>query len=341
MMPRTGDRSDGALVVAFVLALGLILGVGPAAVRAQQGGAATSSAANASAAQGLTYMFTVTGHGLNAQGKANDFQMMASARVIGDQEWIQFFDPADREVESADAPQVPNKPMYYGNGAYYLMRRGIDTLTVVSPEKKKYAELPGNAAASAMFGNLLKVQLADPAISVARVQPDTMVEGLQTHHWRVTDDHTMKTSLLGISSSQHVHSTAEYYFAPELANDFNPFLESQQALALMGSKDYGAKLQAALGQMDHGVPVLFVWRTTTSDSRGQGTTILVNRVTNVTPGDVPATLFAIPAGYQKTKQDAIPAERAGLPDTLTTAAAGTPNSTPPKKSLLGKVLKAF
>jgi hypothetical protein len=302
----------------------------------------TPGAATPQATPGLTYTFTVISHGLNAEGQANDFQMMAGARLIGDQDWIQYFDPTDRQVEQSETPQVPNKPMYYGHGAYYLVKRGVDTITVVTPSVKKYFQLPGSATAGAMFGNLLKVQLADPAISVQRIQPDTMVEGLQTHHWRVTDDHSMKTSLLGISSSQHIHSIADYYFAPDLAGDFNPFLQAQQALALMGSKDYADKLQAALAQMDHGVPVLFVWRTMTTDNRGQGTSILVNRVTNLTPGDVPASLFVIPAGYQMSKHETMPAEKAGLPDTLTTAAAGATRSNPGKpKGLVGKVLKVF
>jgi hypothetical protein len=302
----------------------LVAPLAAALITAAVASAQTPSAPAQPTNQGLSYTFTLTGHGLNAEGKANDFEMIGNARLFGGDEWIQFADPRDRPSEATSPPQVPNKPMYFGNGAYYLATRGVDTLTVVSPAKRKYCELPGNAAAGKMFGDLLKVQLTDPVIAVQRIQPDTTVEGVQTHHWRVTDDHTMKTSLLGISSSQHIHSTADYYYATQLASDFNPFLQPQQALALMGSADYSAKLQAALGQMDHGVPILLVWRTTTTGNRGQGTTILVDRLTNVSKGEVSPTLFALPAGYQKVSQNSIPSVRAGLPDTLTTAGARAP-----------------
>jgi hypothetical protein len=283
------------------------------------------------------YTFTITSHGLNADGAANDYQMIASARLSGDREWIQFFDPTDSQVDTGTYRSVPNKPMYYGDGAYYLAKRGIDSMTVVSVAHKKYFDLPGVVRASSMMGGLLSLQLTDPTITVSRIQPDTMVEDVRTHHWRIIDDHTMKTSVLGISSSQQVHSTVDFYFAAELAEDFNPFFQDLQALALSGSKQYGDQMHAALGQLDKGTPILTVWRSTTTDNRGRGTSVLVHSITNVLPDDVPAKLFEIPAGYAKSSMNAVRAVKAGLPDSLTATTAAPP----PNKGLPGKVPKVF
>ena len=96
-------------------------------------------------------------------------------------------------------------------------------------------------------------------------------------------------------------------------------------------------MQAALGQMDKGTPILTVWRSTTTDNRGHGTSVLIHRITNVLPDDVPSTLFEIPAGYAKTSMDAVRAVKAGLPDSLTATTAVPPA----KKGLLGNVLKVF
>ena len=279
---------------------------------------------------GLSYTFTITHHGLNADGRAADYEVVGSTQLVGDQVWIQYFEPPQSASNGIpDADRRADPPKHYGYGAYYLFTRGSTVMTVVSPSKKKYFTLD-QATALQGFNKTIHVTLNNATITVARIQPDTMIDEVATQHWRLVDDHQEKVSVIGISSSSDVHSTIDYYFAPDLRTDFNPFLRTDDLITLAGPGDYATKMRAALDQMGSGIPVLSIERRTA----GKGVpSSLVKRITSVSRGDVPATLFVVPTDFQKSNNDAgIAQEPAWLPDSLTTPL--------PKKEpgLLSKVL---
>jgi hypothetical protein len=280
----------------------------------------TSAPAPATSAAGdhaLTYTLTITSHGLNADGKAMDYEMMATEQLAGDNARITFFDPTVTEPPDGGAPQTQARPKFYGHGAYYLVRRGGSTITVVSPAKKKYFELPGDQAAQQSLGKLLHMQLSNVTIGVERIQPDTGVQEMQAHHWRITDTHTQKVSVLMISATSHVQVVMDYYMVPEFKEDIDPFVHVGGILTYVGSQEYTTKMQAALAQMEPGIPILAVERTTSTDNRGSGQSILVARVTNISRDTVPASAFAIPADYTKANHEVVPAEDVGYPSSTT------------------------
>ena len=55
----------------------------------------SSAAEGANANEVLTYTFTVTSNGLTADGKANDFEEMATEQVSDDNARITYFEPTD------------------------------------------------------------------------------------------------------------------------------------------------------------------------------------------------------------------------------------------------------
>ena len=174
-----------ARAAVMMLTLGSLQAVVPGAMSGQ------SAAAGAAASGQGTHVHVLDHKPRSERRRCGErLSMIASARLSGDREWIQFFDPTDTQVDTGTYRSVPNKPMYYGDGAYYVAKRGVDTLTVVSVTHKKYFDLPGVVRASSMMGGLLTLQLTAPTITVSRIQPDTMVEDVQTHHWRIIDDHT-------------------------------------------------------------------------------------------------------------------------------------------------------
>jgi hypothetical protein len=283
--------------------------------------ATPAPAGNAGAPVGhaLTYTLTITSHGLNADGKAIDYEEMATEQLAGDNARITFFDPTLTEPPDGGAPQVQGRPKFYGHGAYYLVRRGDSTITVVSPAQKKYFELPGDQAAEQSLGKLLHMQLSNVTIGVERIQPDTGVQEMQAHHWRITDTYTQKVSVLLISATSHVQWVMDYYMAPDFKDDIDPFVHVGGILTYVGSQEYRTKMQAALAQMEPGVPILSVERMTSTDNRGAGQSVLVSRVTNISRDTVPASVFAIPADYTKSKHEVLPAEDAGYPSSTTPA----------------------
>ena len=309
----------------------------PPATPLQQATVGTS----ASADEVLTYTFTITGSGLNAEGKANDFEEIATEQLSGDNARITFFEPSNpADGGSEGREQVGSKPMFYGRGSYYLVKRGVPTTTIVAPSKKKYFEMMGNDAAEQAMGKLLHVELSDIAIGLQRVQPDTSIQEMQAHHWRITESYTQKVKVLLLSSTQHIQKVTDYYFVPELRDDVNPFIQVGGIFVHTGSDEYRTKMQASVAQVEPGVPLFSVARTTTTDGRGAGNAIRVTRITNLSREPAAPDLFVIPAGYEKSDKEVIPAEKAGLPSNTTPAiSAGQTGSTQGNQSIIGAAAK--
>lgn len=317
-------------------ACALVLAAGKATAQAQAT-TAPKGGTGSSADHALTYTLTITSHGLNADGKAIDYEMMATEELAGDDARITFFDPTVTAPPDGGAEQVHTRPKFYGHGAYYLVKRGAPTMTVVSPAKKKYFDLPGDQAAEQSLGKLLHMQLSDVAIGVEHIQPDTSVQDMQAHHWRITDTHTQKVSVLLLTATSHVQAVMDYYFVPDFKRDIDPFVHVGGILTNVGSQEYRTKMQAALAQVDSGVPILSVERTTSTDSRGAGQSVLVYRVTNISRDPVSPDRFAIPPGYEKSNHEVVPAEDAGYPSSVTPAlSAGEANSTMPSAGQAAK-----
>jgi hypothetical protein len=298
----------------------------PAATPTKQS-APSDKPATAVANAPISYTMTITSHGLNAEGKPLDFEMIATEQLLGDNARITFFDAANDAPPDGSPQQTAGRPMFYGHGSYYLVKRGAPTITVVSPTKKKYFELQGNEAAEQAVGKVLHVQLSDATIAAQRVQPDTSVQELQAQHWRITDSHTQKVTVLVISATSQIQNVMDYYFVPELKGDVNPFVHVGGIMIGAGSDDYRTKMQTALAAMPTGVPILSVERMTSTDKRGAGNSILITAMTNVSRDSLTPDLFEIPAGYEKSNHEVIPAEKAGYPASVTqgTTADQNPN----------------
>jgi hypothetical protein len=269
------------------------------------------------AAPGLSYTFTITHHGLNGDGRAADYEVAASVQELGDKIWVQYFEPPQNADNNAapDADRRAPAPKHYGYGAYYLFDRGSTVMTVVSPAQKKFFELD-QAAALQGFNKEIHVSFSDASIAVSRVQPDTMIDEVMAQHWHVVDDHSERITVVGLSSSTKVHAVADYYLVPDLRQDFNPFLRTDDYITLAGPGDYSTKMRAALDQMGPGIPVLYVERRTAGKDAQSS---MVKRITSITRSDIPPSLFVIPAGVEKVTNGAgMGEEPAWLPDSLTT-----------------------
>jgi hypothetical protein len=169
--------------------------------------------------------------------------------------------------------------------------------------------------------NIVKVEMTNVHVDADRVQPDTTVDSYKTEHYRMTQQYHMKMSVAFIHSENDVSSVLDYYYASQFDDLINPYMSSGWSSSgnFFNNADYTTQLKAASSKLHHGVPVLMVMHSTTTDKKGKatsGTTTM--HTTNLMRADIPASTFEIPAGYTKYEppQQAASAQDANAqPDT--------------------------
>jgi len=190
--------------------------------------------------------------------------------------------PTPRTAPSGDKP-----PMLVP-GTYSLGKKGSDTTFLLDPSQKKYWIV---VAPTGQKG-IGHVEYTNVVVSAQRVQPDSSIEGIPVQHWRVIDN-----AVLGGTTSSK--STYDIYSAPEFgtsltAGQFSPSTLAQST----GDSAYGAKRYAAFAQAMPGVSLLMRTQTQIQVKQGKPMSMgMIMRATNISRGDPPASVFAMPAGY--------------------------------------------
>jgi len=247
---------------------------------------------------GLTYTITMTTAGTTAKGQPMNTTTMAHAQIAGDQLRMDWVAPPN-------APAAPVNPFMniMGPGTYWIASKGASTLTIVDPSKKQYFTMNTGGMMQGL-GAMMSQSITDIDISTKQIPGDSVIDGLHTQHYQLSDNHTIKISILGMSMASKVQSTTDYYFAPELKGAINPWVQSAKATvqANTGGSEYMQKLGAATAQMYDGMPLLEITHSTTIDSKNNQSVMTQTRhITNITQGDVPASVFVIPPDYQQVQ----------------------------------------
>lgn len=250
-------------------------------------------------AAGLKYTMTTTVRGTTTGGHAVDYALVARVQVAGEQARMDF------AVAPNGARPDPAMPTFMAPGTYWLVSRGARVVTVVDPGRREYYDLDVSALVEGGAGATLNQSISDVVITAQAVPGDSLVDGRHTRHFRVTDHHTVKVSVFGMSTTSHVARTTDYYFAAALKSAIDPFMESmrQSAATMRPPSEYLEKLSAAwLGMAPRGAPLLEIQQTAITDARNHhGVSSQTRRVTDVIAADVPESVFMIPADYEKTQ----------------------------------------
>jgi hypothetical protein len=192
---------------------------------------------------------------------------------------------------SATPPPAPmgDKPPMLVPGTYALRKNGNDTTFVIDPSQKKYWVViaPGAAAAKAMS----RLHYSNVDVSSQRVQPDSTIEGIAVQHWRVIDN-----AIIEKKTSQK--STYDIYTAQDFAINMGGAFDAANFAPPTGDSAYNVKRAAAWAQALHGLPLLMRMQMEILVYEGKPMSMgMIMRATNISPGDPPASLFVLPAGY--------------------------------------------
>jgi hypothetical protein len=265
------------------------------------------------ATKGISYDFSMVT--TNDNGKGKDMTMAGKGMVAGGNARIEFTD--------VNMPQMRAQGGPFAEGSYILFKSATKEFIVVDTKQKQYSSMNQDQLMNltSALTNIVKVEMTNVHVDADRVQPDTTVDSYKTEHYRMTQQYHMKMSVAFIHSENDVSSVLDYYYASQFDDLINPYMSSGWSSSgnFFNNADYTTQLKAASSKLHHGVPVLMVMHSTTTDKKGKatsGTTTM--HTTNLVRADIPASTFEIPAGYTKYEppQQAASAQDANAqPDT--------------------------
>jgi hypothetical protein len=215
---------------------------------------------------------------------------MESSTVKG---WVSG-DKAKIEFEESGNPMM-------AKGSYLITKDGGTTMFLVSTKDKTYMkwDMEGmmNMAGGAM--KMMNMKITDPVVEKLGEEPDGIVAGLPTMHYKFRTSYAMSMSFMGMNQHTKSVSEDEIWSAPKLV-EAALGLWTKRTPPSMGNEEF-AKLVKAQMSTIQGFPLKRRTVHTTTDDKGKTqTTTTVMEVTDLQTTVVPDSTFEIPADYKET-----------------------------------------
>jgi hypothetical protein len=224
------------------------------------------------------------------QGKSQDIQV--EGWVSGD----------SARVDIKDSANPLLKP-----GAFLITKDGGQTVFLVDPDEKTYAEwdlralLGGAGAALNGLGPVLKVEFTEPKVEKLLEEAGPDVVGLPTRHYRYRTSYTMKMKVLGMGNESSVVSEEDIWATDKLQDAaLSIWLRSDPPRT--GNEQLDKVIASSRGKVA-GFPLKMVTVSTSTNKKNkQMTTRTTMEVTELdTKANAPGSSFEIPTGYEKTE----------------------------------------
>jgi hypothetical protein len=191
------------------------------------------------------------------------------------------------------------------SGDFLLYTDTSHTATLVKPDLKQYFQVDFQKLGARLtnvvnlFGMGIGVQATNVKLDFASLGAGDKVGPFSTNKYRITQDYVLAVTFLGANQGKGttMHSTTDYWFAPQLTMIVNPFANFVQETAWLGPT-YGKQLAALQAKLPNGVPVKTIMTDVGTDSAGTKTTTTVTwELTNFVRADIPDAAYQVPAGY--------------------------------------------
>jgi len=223
-------------------------------------------------------------------GKSQDIQV--EGWVSGD----------NARVDIKDSANPLLKP-----GAFLITKDGGQTIFLVDPEEKTYAEWDVQAmlgAAGAVMngmGPVLKIEFTEPKVEKLLEEAGPAIAGLPTRHYRYRTSYTMKMKVLGMGNESSVVSEEDIWATDQLRDAaLSVWLRADAPRT--GNEQLDKLIASSRGKVA-GFPLkTVIVSTSTNKKNKQTTTRTTMEVTELdTKANAPGSSFEIPAGYEKTE----------------------------------------
>lgn len=189
-------------------------------------------------------------------------------------------------------------------GLYGLRKRGSWVLTVVDTARRQYFAYDQDSAMRVVFsgGPEAQVQPGDTAFTT-RVKPDTIIDGRHTEHWRITTHATMRMKIVGDLS---YGTTTDTYISTEMTDNLRFVGPGGGQQAIFAGEAYARKQEAARAQLPQGLEVLSITQSLVGGGADSRTFVKTRRLSDIRYADIPAEVFAVPAGYERVAPPTTP-----------------------------------
>ena len=188
-----------------------------------------------------------------------------------------------------------------GKGMYMVTKDGGQTLYMVNPEEKTYYKWDMDSLMGMAGGmmKMMKLTYTDAKVEKISEEPDGLVAGVPTVHYKFRTSYTMSMSMMMMHKTTRVVKLEDIWAAPKLV-EAGLGIWLRKTPPKTNNEQLDALLKAEMGKVV-GFPLKTVTVETSTDEKGKSeTTTTTMEVTELRTQVVPDSTFAIPAGYKET-----------------------------------------
>jgi hypothetical protein len=191
----------------------------------------------------------------------------------------------------------------FQKGSYWLFKADDSALYLVNPTEKTYSRLPMNALMqmTGVVGKLIKIKIKNPVINNEKLGVETVL-GYTCLHSKQLLEYDMEVKVVFIKTKSHekvekeIWSTAKFKGMSEMAEAFR-FRDFKT-----GMEDLDNLIEEQIkADAELGFPLKMITVNTSIDKKGNAkeTSRQTMEVLSVGSKNIPASFFAIPAGYEE------------------------------------------
>jgi hypothetical protein len=229
--------------------------------------------------------------------RGGDSRMVVHGWVEGDRARVEFRDS--------------NNPMV-GKGNYLITTDGGKTLFMVDPKEKTYMAWDLGAMAGALgsmmqaAGGMVNIEFRDHKLERLSQEAGPRMLGHPTTHYRFRTAYTTEVKVFRMGQETRTETLQEVWATTALTDaGFGAWLRNEPPRTGIAGLD--EMLRNEMGTTE-GFPLKMVSTSTNTDKKGkQSTSTTTMEVTVLREEPVPASMFAIPEGYERTEIPTFPA----------------------------------
>ena len=192
-----------------------------------------------------------------------------------------------------------------GAGTYMIMNPAKGTTTIVDPAKREYLEINPSELAKSTAGlqqavsGMVKQELSGVRVNVEELGAGETIEGYATLKYRLTDDYTLKTSIMGRTTETVAHSTTELWVAPKLDGIMNPMARPAASAATGPMAELTTELTKAYSKVRPGVMLKSIHTSESLTNGKSNTSTMTMTLSNVKRASISASVFEVPSDFTK------------------------------------------